>query len=456
MAMNLQQMIICIVAGGVVAQAAWGASSDQPPPPPPPGNGMPMPPPGGMGPGGMPPPPQAKSYKLRGLVTVGAGKHLVEKARKYVSGKDDTSALYVKDGGKAELDSARIETHGNTSSDENSSFFGLNAGVLVTAGSSARLTDAYIVTTGSGANGLFATGRGARLVMHGGDVVASGDGGHGVMTSLDGEAVIEDVRMRTSGAHAAPIATDRGGGRVSVRGGTFLASGEGSPGIYSTGDIQVQGAVVKASGSEAAVIEGQNSIDLTDTRLSGARLAGVMIYQSFSGDAQGHQGTFRMRGGSLTAEEGPVFFVTNAAAQIELDGVQVAGASGLLVKAGPARWGQQGSNGGEAHLLVRHQTLQGDLLAESGSAVILQMESDSRLRGRIDGGALELDASSQWEVTGPSRLLGFKDAVSVEDGAIPNVIGNGYTVHYDASSAANAALAGKTYRLAAGGVLTPD
>jgi hypothetical protein len=181
-----------------------------------------------------------------------------------------------------------------------------------------------------------------------------------------------------------------------------------------------------------------------------------MIYQSFSGDAQGHQGTFRMRGGSLTAEEGPVFFVTNAAARIELDGVQVAGASGLLVKAGQARWGQQGSNGGEAHLLVRNQTLQGDLLAESGSAVILQMESGSRLKGRIDGGSLELDASSQWEVTGPSRLQGFKDAVSVEDGAIPNVIGNGYTVHYDASSTANAGLAGKTYRLAAGGVLTPD
>ena len=456
--MKLRHVICCVVGSGLAAQAGWAATNDQTTPPPPPGqgNGMPMPPPDGMGPGGMPPPPQASAYKLQGALTVGKGKHLVEKSRKYVAVKEDTSAIYVKDGGKAELSLARIETHGQTSSQENSSFFGLNAGVLVTAGSSVVLNDPYIVTTGSGANGLFASGEGARLVMHGGDVVASGDGAHGVMTSLNGEVSIEDVRMRTSGAHAAPIATDRGGGRVNVRGGTFLSSGEGSPGIYSTGVIQVSGAVIKASGAEAAVIEGQNSITLENTQLAGEKLAGVMIYQSFSGDAQGRQGTFRMHGGRLSAGAGPLFFVTNAAAEIELDGVRLDAASGVLFKAGPARWGRQGGNGGEAHVSARNQTLKGDLLAESGSSVALSLASASHLQGRIDGGSLELDASSQWDVTGPSHLQAFKNAGGIVDGVVRNVFGNGFTVRYDSANPANQGLAGKTYRLAGGGVLMPD
>lgn len=402
------------------------------------------------------PPPQAKAYTLRGTVVVEAGKALSAKGKKLFAAKEDTSALYVKSGGQAELADARIETHGDTSSDENSSFYGLNAGVLVTAASSAELDNPYILTTGRGANGLFATGKGAQLVMRGGDVVASGDGAHGVMTSFGGEARIEDVRMRTSGAHAAPIATDRGGGRVAVRGGTFLAAGEGSPGIYSTGDIQVQGAVVRATGSEAAVIEGQNSIVLEDTQLSGEKLAGVMIYQSFSGDAEGHQGSFRMKGGSLGAGEGPLFFVTNAAAQIELAGVQLQTASGILVKAGPARWGRSGQNGGDARLAVSHQILQGDLVAEAGSHVSLSMTDASRLTGRIQRGSLLLDASSRWEVTGPSHLHAFRDALAPAGDEIRNVMGNGHTVWYAASDPANAALGGKRYRLAGGGMLEPE
>ncbi len=55
-----------------------------------------------------------------------------------------------------------------------------------------------------------------------------------------------------------------------------------------------------------------------DTTISGAVKHGVMIYQSFSGDAGTGTGTFTMTGGSLTAAAGPLFYVTNTEAVIKL------------------------------------------------------------------------------------------------------------------------------------------
>ena len=80
-----------------------------------------------------------------------------------------------------------------------------------------------------------------------------------------------------------------------------------------------------ATGSEAAVIEGKNNITLTKSNITGYKKDGVMIYQSFSGDASTGEGTFNMTGGSITAKTGPIFYLTNTIATINLENVQLAG-----------------------------------------------------------------------------------------------------------------------------------
>ena len=75
---------------------------------------------------------------------------------------------------------------------------------------------------------------------------------------------------------------------------------------------------------------------------------GVMIFQSFSGDAQGSKGTFTMTGGtlSITGANSPLFYVNNSTGIITLKGVTVSETSGVLVKAAAGKWGTAGSNGG--------------------------------------------------------------------------------------------------------------
>ena len=120
--------------------------------------------------------------------------------------------------------------------------------------------------------------------------------------------------------------------------------------FISTGDIRAENATFIATGSEAAAIEGRNFIALKNCDMSGAMKWGVMIHQSFSGDAEGREGTFNMDDGSLSAAQGPLFFVNNAKGIIHLRNVKLSAASGVLVNAAASSWGRIGSNGGHVEL----------------------------------------------------------------------------------------------------------
>lgn len=362
------------------------------------------------------------------------------------------------------LNNPTVTTSGNTSSNDNSSFYGLNAGVLAASGSQVTINGGTISTTGSGANGAFATGSGSSVTLSNVTIKATGDGGHGVMATLGGVVTLNDVNMTTSGAHSAPIATDRGGGTITATGGSVSTSGQDSPCYYSTGTLNITNNTCTATGSEIAVIEGANTITLVNSTVSSsvANKWGIMIYQSMSGDAQGTQGTFTMTGGSLafTPTSGPSFFVTNSTGLITLKGVQVSVASSTLLQAaGTDRWGTSGSNGGTAIFTADGQILSGNLVADSISTITATLKNGSALTGAINADhtaksvSLTLDASSTWTVTADSYLTVLTDVDGISGTTINNIIGNGHTVYYDSSACPQ--LGGLTYTLSNGGTLKP-
>ncbi len=335
--------------------------------------------------------------------------------------------------------------------------------MLASSGSTITMNGGSISTTGTGANGAFATGEGTTVNLSDVTINATGDGGHGVMATLDGVMNLTDVDMTTSGAHSAPIATDRGGGTINATGGTLNTSGQDSPCYYSTGTFNIENSTCNAIGSEVAVIEGSNMVNLTDSNAisSVADKWGVMIYQSFSGDAQGADGVFTMTGGSLayTNAKDPLFYVTNTTGNINLKGVNVTAASGILIKAeGNDRWGTSGSNGGTAVLVADAQNLNGNLLADEISSIMATLQNGSALTGAINAANtakeinLTLDSSSTWTVTADSYLSCLTDA-GISGSTISNIIGNGHTVYYTTSLCSD--LGGQTYTLNGGGALTP-
>jgi hypothetical protein len=375
----------------------------------------------------------------------------------------DTSGVVVANGGTLVARDLSISTGGKSSSLENSSFYGLDSGILATGGSTIVLSGSGVETRGDGATGVFATGEGTVVVMKGGSIATGGAGAHAAMADLGGSLILTDVDMKTDGANSAAVATGRDGGSILMEGGSVVASGKDSPGIHSTGTVSAFDTKISASGSEAAVIEGAGTIDLRDTVLSTsfADGCGVMICQSKQENASGKDGRFIMSGGALSSASvsQPLFRVTNSIGVIDLSRVDVSAASGILLKAEAGSSGRGNAGGGNAVLVCDGQVLSGYLSADRLSSISVTLDNRSVWTGAVNSAktaksiSVALDAASVWRVTADSFITVLSEPDGLSGSTIGNIVGNGHTVYYRAS--ANAWLGGRTYPLPEGGTLTP-
>jgi hypothetical protein len=293
------------------------------------------------------------------------------------------------------------------------------------------------------------------------------DGEAGVMATQDGAATLTGVDVVTSGDYSIPLAIGMGGGSITESGGKIVSSGAYSPCLFSAGAITVTEGICKARRSEAAVIEGSSSVSLSDVIVSSqGDDSAVRIFGNGSADVETGtvaHGSFTMSGGSLVydARAGSLFYVTNSTGVITLSGVEVVAISSALLEAAAGSWGAAGLNGGSAILDANDQTLTGNLIADAFSTLNVTLERGSELTGAIDPertakeANLTLDATSTWKVTADSYLTGLTLTGGMAGETISNIVGGGHTVYYDAGSAVNTALGGKTYDLKGGGSLRP-
>lgn len=445
-------------------------------PPPAFGNGTPPAPPDGSGkqppmahgnsggsPGSMPPGPMPQQMAdkstigklITAVLTVTTKDYSLENTT-ITSSRANTSAIYFRNSSKGTLRNLILQKKGgDTTSEEGSNFFGLNAVLLGTEKSEVQVENSQIFSQADGANAVFANGTGTKIYLKGVKIETIMNSSRGVDATEGGYIEGTGLIISTQGAHSAGIATDRGRGTIQISESIVETHGEGSPGIYSTGTIEVKNSRLVAYGSEGAVVEGKNSIKLEEVELIGHKKAGVMLYQSFSGDAEEGIAQFSMRGGQLETKEGPLFYVTNTEAQVYLENVHLTGAAGILIQAGSDRWGIPGKNGGNVTVTVKDQELEGLIVAEKGSSILIKLTGGSHLKGTLQGAAIDLETSCLWEVTGDSEVRYFGSITSLSD-LQSRIQDKGYTIKYDALDTHNKYLAGKTYQLPGGGTLTPN
>ena len=262
----------------------------------------------------------------------------------------DQNSFIGKNKATITIDSSVFDKTGNTSNDDNSNFHGQNAVVLGIEGGQTTIKNSNITSSSIGSNAVFAT----------------------------------------EGAHSATLATDRGEGTITAEAAKLITSGEGSPVIYSTGNIMVNNVNGIANNSEIGVVEGKNSITLTNSNVTGYKDNGFMLYQSFSGDAE--SGIARLKA------------------------------------AADSRWGKTGENGSHLTLRASNQELSGNIMADSISTIALDMTNESSLVGAVntDNTAKEvtvkLSKDSSWTLTGDSYVKSLTNADTTGE----NIHLNGY------------------------------
>ena len=301
------------------------------------------------------------------------------------------------------------------------------------------------VTQGSSANTISEDG-----VYSNETYTSTGDDENALRIDGGGATNAENLTVETSGNSSAAIRSDRGGGTVKVTGGVYTSGGYNSPAVYSTADITVKNAVLTANRSEALVIEGKNSIVLENCTVSGnmsdtqgassdENVHNVMIYQSMSGDADVGTSVFSMTGGSLTAKNGDMFYITNTHCILTLSGVTLRNedADGALLRvvgnSASHGWGSAGSNGAQAEFTANAQTLEGDIIVDSISTLELTLTGGSSLTGTVNivenaqGGAavgsnaaVTIDSGCTWALTGDCVISSLVNSGTINF--------NGYTI----------------------------
>lgn len=171
-------------------------------------------------------------------------------------------------------------------------YSGTNSVSLTVGEDSTTVIDGTDITaSSSGSNGVFATDSGTALVNDT-SIETMADNSRGLDATYGGTILANKITADTQGGHSAIVATDRGGGSISLADVTLSTAGSGSPLLYSTGDIQVNNVSGTSSGSQIAGMEGLNTILIKDSTsestVTGKTASdpianGIIIYQSTSG-----------------------------------------------------------------------------------------------------------------------------------------------------------------------------
>lgn len=384
-----------------------------------------------------------------------------ESGQSYTSEGTDESAVLVSNGANVTLKDFTVNrTSEDSKGGDSSSFYGVGASILVTDGT-VDLKGGTITSDADGAAGAFAYDKGTVNISDTA-ITTTGNIAGGIHAAGGGTVNAENLTVHTSGESSAAIRSDRGGGTMRVKGGSYTSSGTGSPAVYCTADIEVEDAKLTAENSEAVCIEGLNSLSLTNCDLSGHIQENeqndcdwtVILYQSMSGDSEVGNAVLNMTGGSLTSENGGLFYTTNTESTFYLNNVNITPSSNnefFLKCTGNANkrgWGQSGANGADCSFTAENQKMEGDVVWDSISNLKFKMTEGSILTGGFiqdescagNGGSgtadLSIDATSTWIVTKDSQLSSLTNKGTIKDteGKTVTIKGSDGTVYVQGDS----------------------
>ena len=369
----------------------------------------------------------------------------------YTSTEADENALLLNVADKITINTPTVTKSGNTLSVSDSDNYGINSAVMAKGGSYGIINNGTITTSAKGANGVYsyggnggqegAAGDETTVRITGTTIKTTGNNAGGIMTGGGGITVAKNLKVTTSGTDSSPVRCGRGGGKVTLDGGSYTSGGTGSPAIYADADVTANDATLSSSVSEAIVLDNSASVTLTNCTVTGnnTKLSGkantydnIRFYQQTGGAVA--FSTLTVTGGTLTCKSGNMFRVTNTNAEIFLTNVKLVNSpTGVLLNASAGPWGISGSNGGNVTLHAVKQTLGGTISVDKASTLSLMLSDSSTFTGKINPAGkagnvnVEIPAGCTWKLTGNSYIT----SITSGEGSI-NL--NGYKLYVNGNA----------------------
>lgn len=369
----------------------------------------------------------------------------------YISKTKDENAILVSGNIKSTLSNITVTKTGDSDGGDNTSFYGTNSAIIAKDKATLNIKNAKITTNATGANGVFSYGGSATTNNSTSDnttinisdstIETTKDNSGGIMTTGGGIMNATNLNITTAGTSSAAIRSDRGGGTVTVNKGTYQTSGKGSPVIYSTANITVKNATLVSTASEGVVIEGKNSVNLENVKLTDTNntlngqsttYKNIFLYQSMSGDAANGNAVFISSNSTIITNKGDSFYITNTAATINLKNNTIINndSTANFLRIQKDSWGNSGSNGGTVTLNLTNQKVNGNIVVDSISKLTMNLTNNSSFTGSINKNnegevSLVLDKTSTITLTGDTYVKSLSNA----DSANSNIDLNGYKLY---------------------------
>lgn len=199
-------------------------------------------------------------------------------AATYSSTTGGTHALELT-GGSATYSGITVTKTGDQSGhSDDYDWKGTNAAVHASGGGTLTITGSSTISSSAKyGNAVFSyggnlsgnnAGDGTTINISDSTITTTSNNSGGIMATGGGKITASNLTITTSGGSSAAIRSDKGGGTISVSGGTYTTSGTGSPAIYSTAAITGADVTLTSNTAQVVVIEGENSVTLTDSTLN--------------------------------------------------------------------------------------------------------------------------------------------------------------------------------------------
>lgn len=346
--------------------------------------------------------------------TLSDGSTVKKNGEALTTSTSDYNVVQVTNGTLTMTDCSITKTgdYSSSYSGDDTSFYGTNSAVYA-SGSEAtvNMTGGTVTTDAKGANAVFAT-NGATINVSGITIDNTKSVSRGLHCTGGGIINATNVNITTRSETSSTVATDRGGGTVTVRGGTITAKGNKSAVLYSTGTISVDGITGLSEKGPMATVEGANTVIIENSTMqSDAEARGILLHQSNSGDAEGTKPVCNITNSQLTTtnSSAPLCFVTNVTGTLTLTDVTLSVASNKLMT---VEYYKRGENS-TGHLVLK--------TTKNSWAYTGDVDADE-----LNNLAVTVGTNVTWNGAADANNNAKSAAVTVENGAVWNLTGNCY------------------------------
>ena len=397
------------------------------------------------------------AYDYRGDHTgtlVADGEEVTSEGEAIENSTADENVVVAKNGGTVRLTDCDLTKTGDVTVENNSLFYGVNSALNANGENTlVVMNGGTIECTGYGANAVTSVNNSTVYIANV-DIHTNAVTTHGIDSTYAGVIIADNLNIHTETTRSAPVATDRGGGTVSISNSTIEANGDASPLVYSTGDVQFYNVTGKATGSQIAVVDNMNTFmayksDITTTFQS-SNGNSFNVYKSVSGDAEtmtGDRATLQLIQTKVTTDvgSGTVISVKGNDADIYIGQSElVHDAENIsLINVGAGKGMMGGASASTANMTLAQETVAGDIICENSSVLVAWFTDATEWTGAanitdptqegtttVDAPiTFNIDETSTWIVTADSVVSNLNVAnggqVVDEDGKTVSIMMNG-------------------------------